>query len=1053
MMAALIECGINILITIHSEEHMKIREFPHTERIGRCFGRRMRVISLCTMAALLVASAVSVAQKNGIQGRGHLSKATVVMDRGERYPASIEFKRGDQPTLNAFVEEFRSTYALAPDNVLVPRSVTIDEIGMTQQRFQQKYKGVEVFGGEYTVQMRDGLVVSAIGKLAPELEMDATPLTQERPALLKALAHVGAEKYMWEDAQWEQELREKAHNPDTSYYPKGVLCWLPVQIGSPGASTYKLTFRFDIHSASPHAVRRVFVDARTGSIVKELPLESHCSAANFTSIFNGSRSISTDKYTANDFRLRDNCQAATFRVRDWNSTTTTANPLEIENTTNTWTTMNERFGATVLWEAMRSYDYFLSVHGRQSYDNANGSTEGYINAIFSCTGPPNPCYTSNNASMSFSGGTMKVGLGSSGTLANSYATVDIIGHEYSHAVTGTSSALVYQDESGALNESFSDIFGDVIENYVFGSNDWLMGDERTSGAIRSLMNPNAFGDPDTYLGTNWYVGSADNGGVHTNSGVQNFWFYLLTVGGSGTNDNGWAYNVPGIGLNAARAIAFRNMTVKLSANSTYTDARTGAIAAAADLYGNPSTQRSAVYKAWRAVGIDPCVLTCPSNIVLSNTPGQCGRIVNFAATTTSGDCDVVTTVPPSGSFFPVGTTVVTSTSTSGQTCTFTVTINDVEDPSITCPADITVSNDAGMCGAVVNFSVGSSDNCPGVSVASVPASGSFFPVGTTTVTSTATDAHGNSVQCSFDVTVNDDEDPQITCPVDFTADNDPGLCSAVVTYSVTASDNCPGVSVVSVPPSGSVFPVGVTTVTSTATDAHGNTSQCSFDIEVLDVEPPTITVSVSPTSLWPPNHTMRPINATVTVQDNCPNPTYVLTSITSNEPDNGTDDGDTPNDIQNSVFGTADLAFRVRSERSGIGTGRIYTATYTVTDGSGNVAVASATVTVPLSAKVAVVGAAPAQFQLEQNYPNPFNPTTVIRFGIPAQSQVSLRVYNMLGAEVATLVADDLREAGSYEVQFDASSLGAGTYTYRLTAVSTDAQQQFVDVKKMLLIK
>jgi methionine-rich copper-binding protein CopC len=303
------------------------------------------------------------------------------------------------------------------------------------------------------------------------------------------------------------------------------------------------------------------------------------------------------------------------------------------------------------------------------------------------------------------------------------------------------------------------------------------------------------------------------------------------------------------------------------------------------------------------------------------------------------------------------------------------------------------------------------------------------------------------------VTVTDDDDPQITCPVVFTADNDPGLCSAVVTYSVSASDNCPGVSVVSVPPSGSVFPVGVTTVTSTATDAHGNTSQCSFDIEVLDVEPPTITVTLDPTSLWPPNHTMRPINATVTVQDNCPNPTYVLTSITSNEPDNGTGDGDMPNDIQNADYATPDLAFRVRAERAGSGTGRIYTATYTVTDGSGNTASASATVTVPQSAKVTTVGAAPSQFQLEQNYPNPFNPTTVIRFGVPSQSLVSLRVYNMLGAEVATLVADDLREAGSYEVQFDASLLGAGTYTYRLTAVSTDAQQQFVDVKKMMLIK
>ena len=72
---------------------------------------------------------------------------------------------------------------------------------------------------------------------------------------------------------------------------------------------------------------------------------------------------------------------------------------EIENTTNTWTTMNERFGATVLWETERCYRYFLNVHGRNSYDDAAGDVNGYINAIFSCAPPPPGCTTANNASM------------------------------------------------------------------------------------------------------------------------------------------------------------------------------------------------------------------------------------------------------------------------------------------------------------------------------------------------------------------------------------------------------------------------------------------------------------------------------------------------------------------------------------------------------------------------------------------------------------------------------------------------------------------------------
>ncbi|HAV53400.1 MAG TPA: peptidase M4 thermolysin, partial [Aequorivita sp.] len=82
-----------------------------------------------------------------------------------------------------------------------------------------------------------------------------------------------------------------------------------------------------------------------------------------------------------------------------------------------------------------------------------------------------------------------------------------------------------------------------------------------------------------YLGTNWYSGSGDNGGVHINSGVQNFWFYVLSVGKSGTNDLGNSYNVTGIGMDKAAAIAYRNLTVYLNSNSQYSDARNGAIQA------------------------------------------------------------------------------------------------------------------------------------------------------------------------------------------------------------------------------------------------------------------------------------------------------------------------------------------------------------------------------------------------------------------------------------------------------------------------------------------
>ena len=117
-----------------------------------------------------------------------------------------------------------------------------------------------------------------------------------------------------------------------------------------------------------------------------------------------------------------------------------------------------------------------------------------------------------------------------------------------------------------------------------------------------------------------------------------------------------------------------------------------------------------------------------------------------------------------------------------------------------------------------------------------------------------------------------------------------------------------------------------------------------------DTLPPLIQVVVSPTVLWPPNHRLVDIEAMVTATDVCDGvPTFVLTSITSNEPDNGQGDGDTTDDIQGAAFGTPDTHFQLRAERSGPGSGRVYTIVYTAMDGSGNTAQATALVRVPHS--------------------------------------------------------------------------------------------------------
>jgi hypothetical protein len=175
-----------------------------------------------------------------------------------------------------------------------------------------------------------------------------------------------------------------------------------------------------------------------------------------------------------------------------------------------------------------------------------------------------------------------------------------------------------------------------------------------------------------------------------------------------------------------------------------------------------------------------------------------------------------------------------------------VTLNSP--PTITCPADITVDNDPGVCGAKVTYTapVGT-DECPGATTtqtAGLP-SGSTFPVGLTTNTFEVTDAGGSKSSCSFTVTVKDTEPPKITCPNDINVfTSGPGT---IVNYPApAASDNCPGVTTACTPASGSVFPQGSTNVTCTATDASSNTATCSFNISVATPTPtPTPTPIVT----------------------------------------------------------------------------------------------------------------------------------------------------------------------------------------------------------------
>ena len=232
-----------------------------------------------------------------------------------------------------------------------------------------------------------------------------------------------------------------------------------------------------------------------------------------------------------------------------------------------------------------------------------------------------------------------------------------------------------------------------------------------------------------------------------------------------------------------------------------------------------------------------------------------------------------------------------------------------------------------------------------------------LPLGNTTITLVVNDGTVDSAPDAVVITVEDTTPPEITCPADVTVEQE-SAAGTVVNLTATATDICDAdVEITS--DELAIYPLGTTTVTFTATDDSGNSASCTTTVTVVDTTLPVISVTVSPDTLWPPNHKMVDIVATVTVSDICDaTPSVVLTCITSDEPDDTkgkpydsenptSGDGNTVSDIQGADIGTEDYEFQLRAERAGAGDGRVYTITYTVTDASGNEASASATVVVP----------------------------------------------------------------------------------------------------------
>lgn len=290
-----------------------------------------------------------------------------------------------------------------------------------------------------------------------------------------------------------------------------------------------------------------------------------------------------------------------------------------------WSTSDRaEMSAARAMEAIQSY--YKTVHGRNSYDNKGTMAPAYVH------------YGNYYANAFWDGTSLYLGDGDG--RADPLGVVDIVAHEVQHGVTEYSAGLVYMDESGQLNESFSDIFGSLNEfalqpdgraaypASIPGASDWLLGEDSwiVTTALRDMRNPTntvtvgaGNEQPTRYKGTYWYYGTGDNGGVHLNNSIQNFFFYLLCEGGSGLNDGAIPYVVYPIGIPAAGKLAYGTLTGYMTPLTDYAAAREAWLACAEDFDEAGITTNAAISVglAWGAVGIGELSLVAPGEPFVS----------------------------------------------------------------------------------------------------------------------------------------------------------------------------------------------------------------------------------------------------------------------------------------------------------------------------------------------------------------------------------------------------------------------------------------------------
>ncbi len=492
-----------------------------------------------------------------------------------------------------FFEKYHTYFGLGTAGEMVLKAVEPLHNGSQAFRYQQYYHGIPIEGATIILHEKNGLVTYLNGQYVKQFAKPFTPIFGADEAIDLALAQSPASQYAWQVEDLENDLKETMKDASATYAPRASLVYYDAQ-HSTDARQYRLAYEIHIFAINPFFINTFYIDATTGDILKVLKKNQNVNVeVQAETRYNGVKTITVDSVSAASYVLRENSRGIGNGIYTRNlNHEGSLYELETSGATDIVESDNyfdsDRVANSAHYGAEKTYDYYYDKFGRNSIDNNGLRLMSYVHLG---TGVENACWD---------GTAMFYGDGTNG---REFTCLNICGHEITHGLTTYTADLIYEDEPGALNEAFSDMFGQAIAYYATDTLRWTLGDE-LGQVFRDMSNPKSKQNPDTYHGQYWEnPNTSEDAGVHTNSGVANYWFYLLCEGGEGLNDNGTAYHVDGIGIDKAERIAFYTLTENLVETSGYADTRDLSLMVGADLYGDCSDEVFNVAAAWNAVGV------------------------------------------------------------------------------------------------------------------------------------------------------------------------------------------------------------------------------------------------------------------------------------------------------------------------------------------------------------------------------------------------------------------------------------------------------------------